>query len=235
MTPSEVTKQDLEALVGKANEFAKDMGVTLDLDPSRIRLQPSPKTSYNGHFVRASKQIVLEYNQKTDFSSDDLAWTLVHEGIHEKFDKEILPKYQRNIFGYYLDILTEVLAYSAQFFSKPKHYLELWKQPDEADKANTFLKLSYATAQACKNGMKMDEIFNKLKAVPYSPSDPDIVIFARYTTDVLGLNLADVFGKEEVDMIEKALAMCAVAEEDSATENPAYDIPMLGQKRGVAQ
>jgi hypothetical protein len=75
-------------------------------------------------------------------------------------------------------------------------------------------ELAYAIAKACKNGMKMDDIFEKVKTIQWperSPCHPTATM-AKFVRDVLGMNLTDVFGKEDADRYESWIAEEASAQ-----------------------
>ncbi len=208
MTPSEVTRQDLEALVSKANELAKEMGLTLHLDPSKINLQPGDNV--HGNYNEDDNNITLNYDQKGIFDQD-LIKILVHEGTHEKFDKEIVPNCKNYITKCYISALfDENLAYAVQFFFDAEIYTQGLgsKNPEVFRQTNChYPQLGYAIAKACKNGMKMDEIFDKVKTIQLSddPKYPSAIV-AKFIRDDLGIKLTDVFEKENANKYERCIA-----------------------------
>jgi hypothetical protein len=207
MTPSEATKQDLETLIGKANDLAKEMGLTLYLDPSNITLQSGDNT--HGYYDEG--KITLTYDQQ-GISKPDLIRLLVHEGIHERFEKEIILNCKNPVDSVYVGMLfNEPLAYAVQFFFDAESYAGMLNAGNPSARMSTGClnpELAYAIAKACKNGMKMDDIFEKVKTIQWperSPCHPTATM-AKFVRDVLGMNLTDVFEKEDADRYESWIA-----------------------------
>jgi hypothetical protein len=213
MTP-EVTKQDLEALISRANEKSKKLGLTLNLDPSKINIQYISHKSDNvegGEYDFKTDVIIL--NVYADDSQEWLASKLVHEGVHQKVQKEIVPYcHPSNLercglftasdrYNLAEWIFNEGLAYATnladeednntkQFFDGiknvglPFYLMDLWPSPE----------LSYAVLKACESGMPMDEIFAKTKEFLAEPHEefPHYEI-ARFIKEKLNQDPVEIY------------------------------------------
>jgi hypothetical protein len=219
MTPSEVTKQDLEALVGKANELAKEIGLTYNLSLDDITVRPryvaeNREEIVQGKFSPENGKITITYNNN-QFVIEKRAGTLLHETVHKKFEEEIMP-YCKEKNSELVRAFNEGLGFAVDFFFDEKKYLPclshkdglltiFWPSPE----------LSYAIARVCKNGMSMDEIFGKVKTYLSAPlreiedtqGYPFSVEYARFIRNELGQNLDDIFqDKEELAYVKSELA-----------------------------
>ena len=224
MTPSKVTKKDLEALVSKANEFAKEMGLTLSLDASKITFHcAGPDGNIGGTFNDESGEIGLNYRTIEDISSPDLARSLVHEGAHKKYFDEIDPFCYKKDYAFkcaFKKMFIENLGYAVNIFFDNRPQKELnsaWALLG----GWIFSPLAHAMAKACKNGMPMDEIFEKVREYSKNPAhhsdEVDAVDFAyllagKLITKELGFELGDFVSDWKKEWIEKMLAKEASAQ-----------------------
>lgn len=191
---------NIEVLIDKANELAKEIGLTLFLDPSKINMQPY-RNEYDltdGRY-REKSDIIDIFTQNTE-STQDTIMTLIHEGIHQRTYKEIIPHCPfENRFSIARSLFGEALAYAPEYIFNNEKFKQRFKTYTECEKIHRVMywpypELSVAMAEACKAGTTMDEIFDKVKNYLAKPRNEmhDQNIVWQFIKEELGQDLDEL-------------------------------------------
>jgi hypothetical protein len=215
-------EMNLESVIAEAHKLADEIGLTLNLNASDIEISIE-----DGH---VEGEEGAAYNSEKDKIYLGLkappAVALMHEGIHQKVTREISPscpggKYSDYKLMYAEKLFGEALAYGAELFlnrtdseniEQRVEYLcsdlecsdRYWYCPSP--------ELAKAIAKACKNGVKMDEIFEKVKGfIPkLPPFDVPLKFYftyaaAQFITKVLKQPITDFYSNKDMTAFAEEL------------------------------